>query len=701
MKKVLPQLMLVLSAIWLVEPAAPIVSVFYCMSTSGEQKVTLMTYAAVIWLFFLVLQLGFIKYIYSPVDSVLEKLENRKPCADHEIQDLARRNSRLAIQTALFYPGILIASGMMNFLVYLKYEIGLLSSLSIWGAVTAGSIACPFMVLGSVSLITGPNTQFINDHLRKRNLDTEGTRIRIYPKLLSCFVAFAVGFAVWLGSAAYYTGINQTIEEIKHGQSRLLQAAIVHVKNSGSLGDDARLAKEATLCLAGESYFISDRSGAIVYSSRNETLDIDRWEGFKQAIRKDMDAGTAGSIYDNVNSRVIAWAPLDEKRVIGTFSHLSERYSRYTAFFIWSGFFIMVGFSVGFTLGYTNVLATSRSVNSAVRVLKDLADGEGDLKTRLAITSYDEVGDLARGFNLFTDKLFAIVKNIVETSQGVKSSSHQFSNLSKNMNQGAINLRQSTGHATQQASTMSTDLGAVAAGCDLAANTINQVAAAAEQMASSVQEVAVKSEEARQVTQSAVDTAKGASEKMSRLGASAKDIDKVTEVITEISEQTNLLALNATIEAARAGEAGRGFAVVANEIKDLARQTAQATKEIKLRITAIQSSTDETINDMGEILRVIDSVNHIVFTIASAVEEQSVTTSEIAKNISQTSVGISDVNKSVASSSNASQAISELMGALSGKADDMAGDSSQVESGAKDLLLFSGRLNDQLSKFKL
>lgn len=93
--------------------------------------------------------------------------------------------------------------------------------------------------------------------------------------------------------------------------------------------------------------------------------------------------------------------------------------------------------------------------------------------------------------------------------------------------------------------------------------------------------------------------------------------------ITEISEQTNLLALNATIEAARAGEAGKGFAVVANEIKELARQTADATSEIKEQIEGIQGSTSGTVSEIDEILKVINDVNEIVSNIATAVEEQS------------------------------------------------------------------------------
>lgn len=690
-----------LSAIWIIQLAAPIVSVFYCMSTSPEQKVDFMTFASAIWALCLVIQLIFVSYIYAPIGSVLKKLENDQTCTDQELMDIARRNSRLAIQTTLFYLMLWVAAGSSNFVIYLTKDIGLLSAMSIWGGGIAGAFACPFMVLGAVSLITGSSTEFINDHLRKRNLNVAGTRFRIFTKLVSCFVVISVGLAVWLGFSAYYTGIDQTIEEIKLEEMRLVKGAIIHVQSLGNIADAGRLSEEAGLILGDASYFISDKDGTIIHSSKDETLDIKGWDGFNQTIRNDMNSGKAGSIYENVNSRVITWAPLDENRVIGTFSHLSDRLSRFIAFFLWSGFFIVVGLTVGLILGYTNVLATVKSINRAVRALKGLSAGEGDLKTRLAITSYDEVGDLADGFNEFTDKLYSIVKNIVETSQGVKSSSYQFSNISKTMSLGAKDLRENTNNATDQAAAMSNDLGAVATGCDLAANTINQVASAAEEMAVSVKEVAVNSEEARHVTQNAVNAAKNASEKMARLGDSAKDINKVTEAITEISEQTNLLALNATIEAARAGEAGKGFAVVANEIKELARQTAQATLSIKQQVTGIQNSTDETIHDMAEILKVIDSVNQIVYSIAGAVEEQSVTTNEIARNINQVSTEIGDVNQRVSKSSHASQAISELMETVSIKADDMTDNSSQVESGAKALLDYSDQLNDQLSKFTL
>ena len=120
------------------------------------------------------------------------------------------------------------------------------------------------------------------------------------------------------------------------------------------------------------------------------------------------------------------------------------------------------------------------------------------------------------------------------------------------------------------------------------------------------------------------------------LGQAADEIGKVIEVIQDIAEQTNLLALNATIEAARAGEAGKGFAVVASEVKDLAKQTATATDDIRKRIEGIQSIDRRRGRaPSARSPAVIGNVNDVARTIAAAVEEQSITTREISQNVSQ------------------------------------------------------------------
>lgn len=178
-------------------------------------------------------------------------------------------------------------------------------------------------------------------------------------------------------------------------------------------------------------------------------------------------------------------------------------------------------------------------------------------------------------------------------------------------------------------------------------NNIGAVSTATEEMTSTVSEIAQSAEQARSVAGDAVFTVDIASKEVDELENAAKQISKVTETIVEIAEQTKLLALNATIEAARAGEAGKGFAVVASEVKELAQQTNVATTDIKTKIEAIQAATSRTIKEIRNISTVIGEVNEFVSTIATATEEQAITTRDISENLTQTTTGMSEVTASV------------------------------------------------------
>ncbi len=157
----------------------------------------------------------------------------------------------------------------------------------------------------------------------------------------------------------------------------------------------------------------------------------------------------------------------------------------------------------------------------------------------------------------------------------------------------------------------------------------------AEEMTASIREIAKNANEAARVATQAVKVAETTNSTVGKLGESSAEIGKVIKVITSIAQQTNLLALNATIEAARAGEAGKGFAVVANEVKELAKETAKATEDISQKIEAIQTDTRGAVAAIGQIGTIINQINDIQNTIASAVEEQTATTNEISRNVAR------------------------------------------------------------------
>lgn len=701
MNKTLLHLLIAQAALFSVQPAAPLIAVSYCMSATSEQTLVFGLWTGLIFILTIIIQSIIITWLYHPVKASLDTITDHDACPDSVIVEIARINSALPLRLSILFFFSIFASCAANYIVYRATSIGAIASASIWGGTMAGAIACPFMVLGTTSLILEKNTEIIAKQLHLRKLAFIPRGIGIFPKLTSCFIGFALGLSIWLGSAAFYTGINQTIEEITYGDAQWLNAVVSSIEQKQTPSTAETVFQSLSKRFPDRHLFLSDRSGKLLAGSYDDSFEIKRWTAQKKQLTNGLASGRQGAVYENINERVISWAPFGEAHQIGTFSYLNERLGRYTQFFIWSGIFILVGLVVGMALAITNVLATSRSINQAADALQDLAEGEGDLTVRLAISSEDEVGALARRFNTFTDKLYGIVKSVVETSGQIQHSSTYFSDLSQKMNIEIEELQQDTSHASHASGQTSRELTTVSSGCEETALNVNHVSAAAEEMAMSVQEVAQRSEEARQIAENAKATSTNASDKIQELGSAAKGIDKVTEVITEISEQINLLALNATIESARAGEAGKGFAVVANEIKELARQTAQATNEIKERIAGIQQATDDTVRDMDSISKVIGSVNDFVHTIAGAVEEQAQTTRDIALNIAHASSGISDVNGNVARCAETSRNMSSQMEQVHIKTENISQNSMQVDDSARKLLSISEQLKEQLLKFKL
>ncbi|PID76801.1 MAG: hypothetical protein CSB24_04725, partial [Deltaproteobacteria bacterium] len=327
--------------------------------------------------------------------------------------------------------------------------------------------------------------------------------------------------------------------------------------------------------------------------------------------------------------------------------------------------------------------------------------GAGDLAYQITTQSSDEVGMLAESLRKMAGNLRNTVAVMSSGVDDLQQSSSTMNTAAKTLDNGVDKTNARAQSVAAAAEEMSTNMKALEGAVQDTVSRMNVVSAATEEMSSTVQEIAHNSARARVVTQTAVEHSNSASSKMETLGFAANKISKVTEVITEISEQTNLLALNATIEAARAGEAGKGFAVVANEIKELARQTAAATLEIRGRITGIQSSTDETVTEITRVGEIISDVNDLVTTIAAAVEEQSATTREISGNVQQTSIKMDEVGSNVEQSTEVAASIARDIAEVSSVAASISVDSKQVGGGAEDVSMVAVKLREVASRFKL
>jgi methyl-accepting chemotaxis protein len=346
---------------------------------------------------------------------------------------------------------------------------------------------------------------------------------------------------------------------------------------------------------------------------------------------------------------------------------------------------------------------TIRSITTPVGKASTLAEtmAKGDFTTKIDITQKDEIGLMATSLNTMVEQLSAMIREVIGGVNKMTTSSNDMAAVSKQLSSAARDTSERSAMVAAAAEEMSTNIQSVSAAMEQSSANVNMVASSAEEMTATVNEIAQNAEKARSISEGAVKQSRLASEKMVILGESARKIGRVTETITEISDQTNLLALNATIEAARAGEAGKGFAVVANEIKELARQTAAATVDIKNQISDMQSTTATTVEDIEKISEVIAEINNVINGIATAVEEQSAASSEIASNVSQASQGIAEVNENVAQSTVVIADITRDIASINQQSTQVEEGSGHVQASAQALSELAAQLENLVKRFKV
>ena len=318
---------------------------------------------------------------------------------------------------------------------------------------------------------------------------------------------------------------------------------------------------------------------------------------------------------------------------------------------------LIIGAAIAFFVGRGITIP----LNATNTMLKDIAEGDGDLTVRVPVNTKDEIGELGTNFNAFVTKLQGIIGEIAGATSQLAAAAEEMAAITEETSTGVENQK----HETTQVATAITEMTA----------TVREVASNAESASSAAADADSEAKAGNQVVSSTVqaitELASGiesAATVIEKLKGDSENIGTVLDVIKGIAEQTNLLALNAAIEAARAGEQGRGFAVVADEVRTLAGRTQESTAEIEDLINALQNGSEDAVRVMtqsresanstveqakhaGEsltsITRAVGTILELNTQIATASEEQSAVSEEINRNV----VNIQDISEQTSSGS--------------------------------------------------
>ncbi|MCJ8167896.1 methyl-accepting chemotaxis protein [Atopomonas sediminilitoris] len=304
-----------------------------------------------------------------------------------------------------------------------------------------------------------------------------------------------------------------------------------------------------------------------------------------------------------------------------------------------------LGFCVALIIGFPALLTTR--MHGLLERVENIASGKGDLTVRVNADGKDELARLGAALNRFLDTLQNLIRQVGNTTRDVAGSTDQLVAMAGENSRLIAESHLSVDQVSTAATQMSSAIHEVSRNAQAAADTAQVAEQKTEAGGRVVKEtISALSELAREVA--------GASQAIGELEKETGNIGAVLEVIKGIAEQTNLLALNAAIEAARAGEQGRGFAVVADEVRALAARTQESTKDIQTMIERLQQGAQHAVKVMqngssraeasvkqasqaevvlSEAIAAVNGINERAAQIATACEQQSSVTEEIARNI--------------------------------------------------------------------
>ncbi len=509
------------------------------------------------------------------------------------------------------------------------------------------------------------------------------------------------------------TSVHDLEERLKSIQNAELQVQMLMMRRHEKDFIMRLDAKYRERMVKTRAQFEQIMSKSNISASGKETIS-----GLVESYHKDFEAMADGLMRIETEVKVLSetysvMAPVFENfrsRLTAKYDKANKDYQdvRHTTGRVMLFIFILVlivvsaaGFSVGRNM--------SQSVEGLCEEMNHLA--EGDLEVDIqGVERGDEIGLMARATQTFKDNAIEVermrreekereaierekeaeaIRLERERQQRLESYIQSFDSQVKaamaSLSQASEDMKKTADTMNEDADTSNVQSQTVASASEEAARSTQTVAAAAEELSNSIAEIARMVGHSEEISTQAVSDSHLAETRVNALSQISDQVGAIVGLIQKIAERTNLLALNASIESARAGEMGKGFAVVAEEVKVLARQTAEATEDISIQINSIKAATGEVVEVIRKVVSVIGEMSDISKTISVGIEQQSGATSEISVNIQEISTATDEVSSNI-------EQVAETAGRTKTTADHLLEVSSDVTSR-------TNALNDDINEF--
>ena len=347
-------------------------------------------------------------------------------------------------------------------------------------------------------------------------------------------------------------------------------------------------------------------------------------------------------------------------------------------------------------------LCTRAIVGPIVQVKNALSEfGEGNLTRKLAMNRSDEFGQMADAYNTAASNIQAMVKKLSMSSKSLACSANQVSSSANGISEGVQRTTRQTSIVNDVACSLAQNMSDVTFSSTTMKENVNAIHDSLSEMTSTINEISSVTQRYNSDVAETSELAKATNVRMQSLLKATDAIGNVVQLIEDLADQTNLLALNATIEAARAGEAGKGFAVVATEVKDLAKQTAVATSDIRRSIESVQIASQEAVHSIASINTMINGMSETSGRIAAAIEEQSVSTKNMSAHMQSASESVCTVAGGVTESAAASQRISVSIAEVERVANESATGASQFVDAGQQLQRIATEIDDLIQQFQI